>query len=172
MWYPTIVADNLWYLSKWRPFWRHPIWVPFLTPGLDPPLRGWAKVNNHCYRFFTDASQRRIFIFGALLNWGPFWNLYDWCHTNYHYMCSLHSLKKLFQFIHILLCSELPRYQKQNQSQWNKRKSQRWSYLTTLTLHMNWVPHLPRAISKMASDVFLHTLYVHGRRKDFFQGGH
>jgi len=23
--YPTIVADNLWYLSKWRPFWRSPV---------------------------------------------------------------------------------------------------------------------------------------------------
>jgi len=30
---PTTVADNLWYLSKWRPIWLHP-----QMPGLDPPL--------------------------------------------------------------------------------------------------------------------------------------
>ena len=38
VWHLTIVADNLWYLSKWRPFWRPPIWLLPQMPGLDPPL--------------------------------------------------------------------------------------------------------------------------------------
>jgi len=56
----------------------------------------------------------------AFLNWGPFWKVGDsWCHTNYHYTCSLHSLNKLFQFINILLHPEFLRYLEQKQSQWN-----------------------------------------------------
>jgi len=43
-----------------------------------------------------------------------------------------------------LLHSAFPRYQEQKQSQWNKRKRQRWSYQTTLTLHSHWAPHWPR----------------------------
>ena len=27
MWYPTIIADKIWYLSKWIPFWRPPKWL-------------------------------------------------------------------------------------------------------------------------------------------------
>ena len=44
MWHTTIVADNLSYLSKWRPFWRPPIWLPpWASEGgtggaLDPTL--------------------------------------------------------------------------------------------------------------------------------------
>ena len=59
-----------------------------------------------------------------------------------------------------LLHSEFPRYQEQKQSQRNKRKRQRWSYLTTLTLHIYWIPHWPRESWKMDSGVFFHTLCV------------
>ena len=36
-------------------------------------------------------------------------------------------------------------------------KSQRWSYLNTLTLHIYWVPHWPRVIWQMDSGVLFHT---------------
>jgi len=39
------------------------------------------------------------------------WVCDDWCHTNQHYTCLLHSLNQLYQFINILLYSEFPRYQ-------------------------------------------------------------
>jgi len=34
LWHSTIVEDNLWYLSKWRPFWRPHIW--------QPPRNAWS----------------------------------------------------------------------------------------------------------------------------------
>ena len=74
-------------------------------------------------------------------------------------MCSLHSLNKLFQFMNILIYSALPRYQEQKQSQWNWRKRQRWIYLTTLQLYINWKPHWPRVILKMHSGVLFHRLH-------------
>jgi len=57
------------------------------------------------------------------------------------------------------LYSEFHRYQEQKQSQWNQRKRQRWSYLTTATLHIYWVwvSHWPRVIWKMDSGVLFHT---------------
>ena len=38
MWHPTIVADKLWYVSKWRHFGAPQFDWP-QTPGLDPPLQ-------------------------------------------------------------------------------------------------------------------------------------
>jgi len=45
-----------------------------------------------------------------------------------------------------VLYSELPRYQEQKQLQWNWRKRQRWSCLTTFILRIYWVPHWPRVM--------------------------
>ena len=60
---------------------------------------------------FFDARRGEFSFSGpwAILNWGPFWKgCDDWCHTNQHYRCSLHSLNKLFQFITILIYSVIP----------------------------------------------------------------
>jgi len=53
-------------------------------------------------------EQGQIFILGALgyFKLGPLFKVCDdWCHTNQHYTCLLHSLNKFFQFINILLYS-------------------------------------------------------------------
>ena len=39
-------------------------------------------------------------------------------------------------------------------------KRQRWSYLTTVPLHIYWVPHWPCVTWKMDSGVSFHTLYT------------
>ena len=63
----------------------------------------------------------------ALLKWRPVLKIRDKCHTNQHYTFSLRSLNKLFQFINILLSSELSRYPEESNMfmNWNKLFSER-----------------------------------------------
>ena len=49
VWHTTIVADSLSYLSKWRHFWRHPIWLP-------PPQKRLVWIRHWIVRCGRDTS--------------------------------------------------------------------------------------------------------------------
>jgi len=92
----------------------------FISTRIDQLMDTAFFTYGYCVCSQFGCEQWRIFIFGLLgiLNWGlPLKVCGDWCNTNQHYTCSLHSLSKLLQLINIFLCSEFPRYQEREPCQ-------------------------------------------------------
>ena len=109
------------------------------------------------FRQLITNEQRRIFIFRALgyFKLGAF---LEGSRRLMSYKLALH-VRKLLQFITILLYSEFPRYQQQKQSHWTQRKSRRGSYLTTLPLHIYWVPCAITRFASVKSSLWIKHLY-------------
>jgi len=106
--------------------------------------------------------QRRIFIFGAL-GYFKLGALME----GMSYKLALHVLVTFIEQV-VLIHKHITLFINSSISTTKRvtmtlTKSQRWNYMTSLTtlpLHICWVPHWPREIWKMDSGVLFHTLYV------------
>jgi len=108
----------------------------------------------------VDPTQRRIFNFGAL-GYFKLGALLEGLRRLMSYKLALHVLVTCTEEVvpkhkHITLFW-MPSISGTKTVTMMLTKMQRWSYLTTLTLHIYWVPHWPRVIN---SGVLFHALYV------------
>ena len=114
--------------------------------------------NFHWYPLTRWWMQRRIFIFGAL----GYFNL-EGLLEGMSYKLALHVLVTLTKKVvpihkHVTLFS-IPSISGTKTVTITLTKRQWWSYMTTLPLHIYWVPHWPRVIWKMDLGILFHTLY-------------
>jgi len=91
----------------------------------------------------------------AILNWGPFWKVHVMQISTIRARCILWTSFSILK--HIPLFS-IPSIKGTKTVTITVTKRQRWSYMTTLPLHIYWVPHWPR-ISEKWIQMFCSTHY-------------